>query len=270
MFDKLIWEKDRLLLDDIVFRLQYEIADDWDLEDECLYFYKNKQIVENYQHFWNSRQDFKPENIFELGIWDGGSLVFWFEHFQPKKHVGIDLDDKKDSAYFRKYLMDRNLGERIKTYWNTNQADAKQLTEIFTREFSAPLDLVLDDASHIYEHTKASFNTLFPLLRPGGLYIIEDWEWAHWPDHFYFAKIELTKLIFDLVEATGSSPKLIDNLTIYPGFTAVERGEISISDLEGFSLDHFIRRRPKVPEIYRLYKKFTKQYLPRLIKCNQN
>jgi hypothetical protein len=48
-------------------------------------------------------------------------------------------------------------------------------------EFSAPLDLVIDDASHIYGPTKASFQALFPLLRPGGLYLIEDWAWAHWP-----------------------------------------------------------------------------------------
>ena len=42
-----------------------------------------------------------------------------------------------------------------------------------------PLDLVIDDCSHLYEATRASFNELFPRLRPGGLYWIEDWPWAH-------------------------------------------------------------------------------------------
>jgi hypothetical protein len=40
------------------------------------------------------------------------------------------------------------------------------------------MNLVVDDASHTYEDTKASFETLFPLLQPGGIYAIEDWSWA--------------------------------------------------------------------------------------------
>jgi predicted methyltransferase len=35
------------------------------------------------------------------------------------------------------------------------------------------LDLVVDDTSHLGP-TRASFNTLFPRLRPGGVYVIED------------------------------------------------------------------------------------------------
>ena len=34
---------------------------------------------------------------------------------------------------------------------------------------------MIDDASHLYNETSASFNVLFPRLRPGGLYVIEDW-----------------------------------------------------------------------------------------------
>ena len=44
------------------------------------------------------------------------------------------------------------------------------------------LDLVIDDGSHLAEPTRTSFDTLFPLLAPGGFYIIEDWAWEHWPE----------------------------------------------------------------------------------------
>lgn len=38
-------------------------------------------------------------------------------------------------------------------------------------------------ASHAYEETKASFEFLFPLLSPGGVYLIEDWSWAPHPSY---------------------------------------------------------------------------------------
>jgi hypothetical protein len=67
---------------------------------------------------------------------------------------------------------------------------------------------------------------LFPALRPGGLYIIEDWAWAHWPEHWnmFANEIPLTKLIFDLVEAAGSSRDWIARITLFQGFTVIERG----------------------------------------------
>jgi hypothetical protein len=34
---------------------------------------------------------------------------------------------------------------------------------------------VIDDASHLLDPTRASFNVPFPLVRPGGVYVIEDW-----------------------------------------------------------------------------------------------
>ena len=60
--------------------------------------------------------------------------------------------------------------------YGVDQADAPALRRIVADEFAGePLDLVIDDASHVLDPTRASFNVLFPLLRPGGVYVIEDW-----------------------------------------------------------------------------------------------
>jgi hypothetical protein len=61
-----------------------------------------------------------------------------------------------------------------------SQADATFLAQI-VKEFGAP-DVVLDDGSHIGHHQIASFHALFPLLKDGGLYIIEDTHTSYWPD----------------------------------------------------------------------------------------
>jgi len=68
-------------------------------------------------------------------------------------------------------------------HFGTSQCDGDKLSQIVLGELADELDLVVDDASHTYEETRASFEFLFPLLSPGGIYVIEDWSWAHHPDY---------------------------------------------------------------------------------------
>ena len=84
------------------------------------------------------------------------------------------------------------------------------LKQIILRELADELDLVVDDASHTYEETKASFEFLFPLLRPGGIYVIEDWSWAHRPDYQssdarFSNRHALSNLLFEQIMLLGSS-----------------------------------------------------------------
>lgn len=252
MFDRLIWRDDRMLLDDLVFRLEHTKNDRWELADECFVFYKIKPLVDQYERFWNVRPGFRPRNIFELGLWDGGSVAFWFEFFQPHKHVGLDFSQRDDCPYFKRYVAARALERRIATYWGVDQADSTKLRAIVSKEFDGPLDMVLDDASHMYRQTKASFETLFPLLRPGGLYIIEDWAWSHWkefqgPNHPWATTPPLTNLLFELTAAAGTSPDMIANITVFQGFVAIERGPLRLDESVSFTLAHFISNRPPLP-----------------------
>lgn len=182
-FSQLQWYPDRVLYQDLVFRLVQAKHDAWELGDACFNFFKGKWTVDQYAQFWSLRSDFSAGQVLELGIYDGGSAAFWFESLQPQKMVALDIESRGDSAYFKRYIEKRGLAERLKTYWQTDQGDAARLLEIVACEFGAPLDLVLDDASHQYVLTKTSFQTLFPLLRPGGLYIIEDWAWSFWREY---------------------------------------------------------------------------------------
>jgi Methyltransferase domain len=251
LFEKLIWQQDRMLLDDLVFRLQHYANDNWELRDQCFLFYKIKFLIDQYAEFWSHRQAFHARNILELGVWDGGSIAFWFEYFSPDKHVGVDLQQREDSQYFKQYKTSRDLDQRIATYWGVDQGDSARLREIVQAEFKGPLDLVIDDASHMYDLTKKSFETLFPLLRPGGLYVVEDWAWSHWPEfqepaHPWSHEVPLTQLIFELVAATGScqthesSQPLISNLSLFQGFAVIERGETSWPTVSEIKLETLI------------------------------
>lgn len=54
-------------------------------------------------------------------------------------------------------------------HWGVEQSDARTLGEIGGREFGdEPLDPVVDDASHLLEPTRTTFNALFPRLQHEG------------------------------------------------------------------------------------------------------
>ena len=95
-------------------------------------------------------------------------------------------------------------------HFSTSQPDRKILEHIVRNELANELDLVVDDASHNYEQTKASFEILFPLLRPGGIYSIEDWSWAHHPNYQapdapFFKDHALSNLLFEQIMLMGSA-----------------------------------------------------------------
>src|SRR6185503_9293884 len=85
--------------------------------------------------------------------------------------------------------------------------------------------------------------------RPGGLYVIEDWAWAHWseyqhPRHRWAADEALTTLIVELIEALGTSMTFISNATIFQGFAVIERGGAELDPLAAFRLADHTTRRP--------------------------
>ena len=251
MFEKIEWHPDRALLNSLVFRLEHFKNDNWEKGKQCFLFYKIKQLVDQYEQAFRRRPGWHPGHILELGMWDRGGLAFWNEILQPEILIGLDITERENSEYFKQYVTSRHLSDRIKTYWNTNQTDRKALCRILEEDFDGYLDLVIDDCSHLYNPTKASFECLFPMMPDGGVYIIEDWAWAHWkeyqaPDHPWASEKPLTLLIDELIEAVGTSNELIRSVEVYQGFAIIERGQLPVSELTDFRLeDHIIRRHLK-------------------------
>ncbi len=248
MFEQCLWQSDRMLLNHYVFRLQHYFNDNWELGDQCFVFYKIKTLIDEYQRLFHSNPNFTVNHLLELGLWEGGSAAFWFECLKPQKLVGVDIAVRDNSAYFNQYLEQNHLKERLKLYWGVSQDDEVKLRELIEHEFNNSLDLVIDDASHLYQFSKASFEILFPLLRPGGLYIIEDWAWGHWsqfqlPGPEWSREAELTNLVFELIQAVGTSRELFRQMTIFPGFVVIERGDAVLPAQVPLVLqDHIYRR----------------------------
>jgi hypothetical protein len=107
--------------------------------------------------------------ILEIGVYRGGSQAIWRKYFGPAVTLfGIDIDPIC-AAY------DGKAGSvRI-----GSQADPAFLRRVVAE--MGGLDIVMDDGSHVATHQRVSFETLFPLLSDGGLYLIEDTHTSYWP-----------------------------------------------------------------------------------------
>jgi predicted O-methyltransferase YrrM len=115
--------------------------------------------------------------IVEVGIFEGGSTALCALTIEPERVVCIDIQPEVHPALAG--LIEREgLGDRVHVHTGVDQADRERVRAIIEQEFGdRPLDLVVDDASHFYDETVATFEVLFPRLRPGGVYVIEDWTW---------------------------------------------------------------------------------------------
>lgn len=99
-------------------------------------------------------------NLIEIGVGAGASLRMWLRYFERARIVGIDvIPECVHSAGGRAEV-------RI----------GSQTDEVFLRDLAQefPPTIIIDDGSHVSEHIVKSFEILFPLLRPGGFYVIED------------------------------------------------------------------------------------------------
>lgn len=186
--------------------------------------------------------ELKPRNIFELGIKWGGSSAFLQLLSNADKLVCIDIAPAPAPA-LDQFIREQQLQDRLKPFYGIDQSDQQRLRQIAATEFAnTPLDLVLDDASHFLDQSRASFNALFPLLRKGGVYVIEDWPWAHAPTHFpddalslYPDREPLTKLIFEIVMACPSALGLIEKIEIDRNSVVIWRGDGDLEP-EGFDI----------------------------------
>jgi demethylmacrocin O-methyltransferase len=116
----------------------------------------------------------RPVTVLEIGIGgydapdQGGASLRMWKHYFPRGTVhGLDIHEKHGIAEPRVVPL------------RGDQGDAAYLAGL--AEDIGPFDIVIDDGSHLNHHVLTSFGALFPHVRPGGLYVIEDTQTAYWP-----------------------------------------------------------------------------------------
>ncbi len=102
----------------------------------------------------------------------GESLRMWYDYFPNGKIIGIDI-----------YYKEGIVNERTE-FWQGSQTDVNLLKAIIEREESAIQRIVIDDASHNNALTIDTFQKVFPLIKSGDLYFVEDVHTSYWRENF--------------------------------------------------------------------------------------
>jgi cephalosporin hydroxylase len=112
-----------------------------------------------------SREEVKL--MMEVGVADGSSLLAWCEIFPNALCVGMDI-----------HHSDKAHGERIEFHLGDQHVQADCERAAAGRQF----DMIVEDATHKLEDTLLTLFYLWPSVRPGGLYVVEEWYCGNSPD----------------------------------------------------------------------------------------
>lgn len=136
--------------------------------------YSDKASMHEYENIYaHLLQGRTVENFLEIGLFlndlQHTDLTAWAQIFPSASIYGGDMKTEQ--------LFNRDNIQMVYVDQN-NPVALASLVSVFGVEF----DVILDDASHMFGSTICTFENLFPALRSGGIYMIEDCQLEH-PDN---------------------------------------------------------------------------------------
>lgn len=112
----------------------------------------------------------EPLKFLEIGFLTGASAALWHEYFPNAELYFMEIYPD----YFRKSRF--KFSNRVHFIAGDQESD-DDLNRLINE--TGPLDIILDDGGHTMNQQLTSFKKLFPILQPGGMYIIEDLHTSH-------------------------------------------------------------------------------------------
>jgi cephalosporin hydroxylase len=108
-------------------------------------------------------------SFLEIGIFKGGSLRMWQNFFAPGSALTF-LDIDPACKALEMPGIDIRIGDQTDVAFLSATAQAR-----------GPFDMIVDEGGHKMDQQITSFSVLWPHLKDGGLYIVEDTHTSYWP-----------------------------------------------------------------------------------------
>lgn len=146
---------------------EYKLLDNLAIEcetDKCSQCHNYTEVYSKYL------APFKDKKIkfLEIGIYTGCSVKLWEKYFSQAELHFMDI-----TFEHIKYHTTRS------TYHLGDQQNPADLFRIMNQT-GGDFDVIIDDGGHAMQQQITSFKVLFPYVKSGGLYIIEDLHTSYW------------------------------------------------------------------------------------------
>jgi hypothetical protein len=129
--------------------------------------HKWDHYFEIYERFF-SRYRGKEVSLMEIGVSQGGSIQMWRKYFGKGLRIYC-VDINEECRAFESETERMFIG---------SQEDPGFLRRI--REELPPMDIVIDDGGHTMRQQILTFQHLFPLVKEGGIFLVEDTHTSYW------------------------------------------------------------------------------------------
>ena len=211
--------------------------------DDEIVILKCPEFLRKYDNILNSLPN---NNVVEIGIAEGGSLIYFALAFPHLTFTGIDLRSPNEKV--TDHIKKLGLSDRIKLHYRIDQADKRKVRETIAEDFKgAKIGAIIEDACHWYEQSRKTFEATFELLETDGVYCLEDWSWAHEAGRtqnggMWWDKPSLSNLLFEIIMLQPSTSDLVRNIRVDQNVAVIERGTMPVKNL---CLDDLIINRGK-------------------------
>jgi len=200
------------------------------------YFYKNnKKLIHKWLHYFNiydlhfSKYRKKSVTILEFGVFQGGSLQMWRDYFGKKARIiGVDINPKC-----------KTLEEKGIEIYIGDQEDRKFLNNLMKK--IGKVDIVIEDGGHTMQQQINTFEEVFPYVKDGGTFLIEDLHTSYWKEYGGGYRkagsfVEYSKNIIDDINAyhsrepkklsINSNTKTITGMHVYDSIIVFDKGVV--------------------------------------------
>jgi hypothetical protein len=110
----------------------------------------------------------QPLHLLEVGIWKGTSHQSWYDYLPNAQIYGIDIFSRITPEEVPALALDR-------VHWFVGDSTTPNIPRLVSNwNIEGGLDVIIDDGLHTPEANGYTFLNLYPHLKKGGVYYIED------------------------------------------------------------------------------------------------
>ena len=148
------------------------------------------------EFYYDYCKNITSPKLFEVGVSEGYSLNMWSEFYQTGHIIGMDIDISK---FMSGQKIPYNTSREVKmgniTVYSGDQENPNDLLK--SLNYHSEYDIIIDDGGHTMKQQQITLATLFPHVKSGGFFIMED---LHTSFHGGYNPFDGNLSTYDIIE----------------------------------------------------------------------